>query len=507
MAESTAGIGEAGALVNRAKAPATLDITRGIQMAESNALKKAQLEAAKESKRQALQDRMLKFSEVTPPDMKNAGMARKAQKIGLEASSKLYQAAQTGSPQAVFMAKSEIAKDMNLAKIQDNIVSDLKSDKKYKYVNEIGNLLDDDKLDEVNKLNKPYAPVYAINERGDYKILAPDKIDLNKKYSSVIKDAGKNLIEYKDDADRVAGADNYLLSRQMTKGEIDVATSVFLKDPDNYAGTLYSPDFQKFYDENPKYKGSTEEQKIASGIVDYTKNRIEELNIQKLSPKAKSKGGGGFNFVSGNEGNTKSYKFDRVNYVDGQDVIERLFVEKDGKPVIQFGDPRFDVKAGEKYVSSKNPYVKTDAIKEQIKKSKKANVVQLDQSGQFDLTLTDKDRDDPSRKNTKPLYIIDADDNKYLVYAEGTPNDFSEHIMRFDSEGRLKNALLQYYSKDPSKDIQDVITGLGSNVFRGSNKGGGSTPPPAPTVTAAKFKDMPVAERANFIKKGGKIKG
>jgi hypothetical protein len=474
MAESTAGIGEAGALVNRAKAPATLDITRGMQMAENSALKKAQLEAAKAAKTQALQDRMLKFSEVTPPDMKNAGMARKAQKIGLEASSKLYQAAQTGSPQAVFMAKSEIAKDMNLAKIQDNIVSDLKSDKKYKYVNDIGNLLDDDKLDEVNKLNKPYAPVYAINERGDYKILAPDKIDLNKKYSSVIKDAGKNLIQYKDDADRVAGTDNYLLSRQMTKGEIDVATSVFLKDPDNYAGTLYSPDFQKFYDENPKYKGSTEEQKIASGIVEYTKNRIEELNMQKLSPKASKTGSNNYE-LTGDGYNLGKYSFTILN-VPPSELVEKF---KQGKDETMYGKNR-------KESATFMDFLSRQPISNGVKVSMPANETKT-----FIL-------DDPKVGNSiegipLSIYAGGGKQTGYLIYKD--KNTDVNQIVPLNSE--LVARLASYY-KVSSQDFINANKRKGVDLTKYTPDGsvnikkGGNTPPTAKAST-------PKKDNNNFI--------
>lgn len=61
MAESTAGIGEAGALINKASAPSGMDITRGLQMAERTALKKAQMEAAKEAKKQAKMAAMDKY--------------------------------------------------------------------------------------------------------------------------------------------------------------------------------------------------------------------------------------------------------------------------------------------------------------------------------------------------------------------------------------------------------------------------------------------------------------
>jgi hypothetical protein len=516
MAESTAGIGEAGALVNRAKAPATMDITRGIQMAENSALKKAQLEAAKAAKAQtAARNKAAaieKASTVNTGKFKNLGVAKEAEKLANDLYTEFLLAYETGDYERESRGKIKSAYLGNYLASKDEAISTLKSPKKHDYAKKAGELINAGKEEEAAKYNKPYAPVFIKGEMGDYNVEVPDAEDLNKVYSSVLKNAFRDEISFASLKDAATDTENYTIKRRMTPAEVAMNTGNLLRDQKYVKSVLYDPDFQKFYD--AKFGGSGDPASMEAGLYDYTQERINNINKDKVSVKSKGQGGG-FTFVSGNEGNTKSYKFDRVNYVDGQDVVERLFVEKDGTPVIQFGDPRVGIAvdenmkeaAGEDYLPSKNPYVKTDAIKEQIKKSKRANVVQLDQSGQFDLTLTDKDRDDPSRKNTKPLYIIDADDNKYLVYAEGTPNDFSEHIMRFDSEGRLKNALLQYYSKDPSKDIQNVITGLGSNVFRASNKGGGSTPPPAPTVTAAKFKDMPVAERANFIKKGGKIKG
>ena len=56
MADNTAGIGVAESLINKATPPRDMAITKGLQMAQQNALKKAQLEAAAAAKRQARMD-------------------------------------------------------------------------------------------------------------------------------------------------------------------------------------------------------------------------------------------------------------------------------------------------------------------------------------------------------------------------------------------------------------------------------------------------------------------
>ena len=276
MAESTAGIGEAGALVNRAKAPATMDITRGIQMAENSALKKAQLEAAKAAKTQALQDRMLKLSTVDIPNLKNEGVIKEAQKFGLEAGSRLYQASMSGNPQEIIKVQSEIRLGTQLLPVKDNAISELKSSKKYDYVNKIGRDLDVGKLDEASKLNKPYAPVFSVSELGTYNVLAPDASDLNKVYSSVLKNAFRDEISFASLKDAATDTENYSIKRRMTPTEVAMNTGNLLRDKKYVKSVLYDPDFQKFYD--AKFGGSGDPVSMEAGLYDYTQERINNIN-------------------------------------------------------------------------------------------------------------------------------------------------------------------------------------------------------------------------------------
>lgn len=485
MAESTAGIGEAGALINRAKAPATMDITRGIQMAESSALKKAQLEAAKEAKKQALQDRMLKFSTVDIPNLKNEGVIKEAQKFGLDASSKLYQAYMSGSPQEIIKTQNDIRLGTQLLPVKDAAISDLKSSKKYDYVNKIGRDLDAGKLEEAYKLNKPYAPVFSVSELGTYNVLAPDKIDLNAKYSKSIRDYGKNLIEYKELADQVAGTDNYLLSRKMRPEEIDAATANFLKDSENFKATIYSPDFQKFYDENPKYKGSPEEQKVAAGVVDYTKKRLELLNQEKLSPKAKSKTGSDNYELTGDGYNLGKYSFTILN-VSPSELVEKL---KQGKDETMYGTSRSESKTFMEGLSK-------NLTKTGVKVSMPANETKT-----FIL-------DDPKVGNSieaTPLSIYSAGKPQtgYLIYKD--KNRDVNQIVPLNSE--LVARLASYY-KVNSQDFINANKRKGVDLTKYSPDGsvninkGGSTPPPA---QGGGKTEKPETEKSNYkgIPKGG----
>jgi hypothetical protein len=121
MAESTAGIGEAGALVNRAKAPATMDITRGIQMAESNALKKAQLEAAKEAKKQAKMAAMDKYRTIKTGLYKDPSVNEEAKRLGRELGYEMEAAVNSGDINKVSRLNQDLEFLKGDLKIKDTL--------------------------------------------------------------------------------------------------------------------------------------------------------------------------------------------------------------------------------------------------------------------------------------------------------------------------------------------------------------------------------------------------
>jgi hypothetical protein len=138
MVDSTAGIGAAGALINRASAPSTMDITRGIQMAESKALKKAQADAAKAAKADSKAAAMAKMSRVNTGKYKNLGVAKEAEKSAYDLMSKKAIALESGD--YVSSAQLDIEADYlgNYLASKDNAISTLKSPKKYDYSKKSG---------------------------------------------------------------------------------------------------------------------------------------------------------------------------------------------------------------------------------------------------------------------------------------------------------------------------------------------------------------------------------
>jgi hypothetical protein len=303
-------------------------------MAENSALKKAQLEAAKAAKTQALQDRMLKLSTVDIPNLKNEGVIKEAQKFGLEAGSRLYQASMSGNPQEIIKVQSEIRLGTQLLPVKDNAISELKSSKKYDYVNKIGRDLDVGKLDEASKLNKPYAPVFSVSELGTYNVLAPDASDLNKVYSSVLKNAFRDEISFASLKDAATDTENYSIKRRMTPTEVAMNTGNLLRDKKYVKSVLYDPDFQKFYD--AKFGGSGDPVSMEAGLYDYTQERINNINKDKVSIKGKSSGGDS-NVYSTDYG-FKWGKYDiQVNDIPAQKVLDQTYNLKDGENYVVEG--------------------------------------------------------------------------------------------------------------------------------------------------------------------------
>jgi hypothetical protein len=355
MAESTAGIGEAGALVNRAKAPATMDITRGIQMAESNALKKAQLEASKAAKAQAKAASIAKMSRVDTGKFKNLGVAKEAKERALDLSTRKALAFESGD--YVSDAKLDIEADYlyNYFASKDNAISTLKSPKKHDYANKAGELINAGKEEEAAKYNKPYAPVFIKGEMGDYNVEVPDVEDLNKVYSSVLKNAFRDEISFASLKDAATDTENYSIKRRMTPTEVAMNTGNLLRDKKYVKSVLYDPDFQKFYD--AKFGGSGDPVSMEAGLYDYTQERINNINKDKVSIKGKSKGGDS-NVYSTDYG-FKWGKYDiQVNDIPAQKVLDQTYNLKDGENYVVEGVSEGANKALRKQMSdivSQNP--------------------------------------------------------------------------------------------------------------------------------------------------------
>jgi len=285
MVDTTAGIGEAGALINRVNAPTGMDITRGIQMAERNDLRKAQIEAAKAAKAQARAASIAKASRVDIGKFKNLGVAKEAEKIANDLYTEFSLALESGDYESQAKSKARATYLRDYLASKDNAISELKSPKKYDYANKVGELINSGKEEDAAKFNKAYAPVFVKGQLGDYIVEVPDATDLNKVYSNVLKSALRNDITFGSLADAATGTDNYSVKRKMTPNEIAVTSDALMSGEGYMKSVLYDPDFQKFYDK--KYGGSGDPQVVEQGVFEYTKQRIEDLNQQKIGVKGK----------------------------------------------------------------------------------------------------------------------------------------------------------------------------------------------------------------------------
>lgn len=468
MAESTAGIGEAGALVNRAKAPATLDITRGLQMAESSALKKAQLEAAKEAKKQAKADAIARASKVDIGKFKNLGVSKEGEKIANDLYTELSLALETGSYEAEAKAKSKIPYLRDYLASKDNAITTLKSPKKYEYAKKAGELINAGKEEEAVKLGKAYAPIFVKGEMGDYNVEVPDAVDLNKVYSSVLKNALKDQISFASLKDAATDTDNYAIKRRMTPEEVAMTSGELLRDAGYRKSVLYNPDFQKFYD--AKYGGSGDSSSQEIGLYDYTQERINNLNKDKSTIKGKSKTGSNNYELTGDGYNLGKYSFTILN-VSPSELVEKFNI---GKDETMYGTNRSTSKI----------------FMEGLSKQLASNGIKVSMPANETKTFI---LDDPKVGNSIegiPLSIYAAGNTKsgFLIYKD--KNTDINQIVPLNSE--LVARLASYY-KVNSQEFINANKRKGVDLTKytpdGSvniKKDGGSTPRPAKAAGGTK---------------------
>ena len=121
MAEETAGIGNAAALITRAK-PQDFGIVRGLKMAESSALAKAKMEAAAAAKKQAKLDKMSRYMTMVDR-MKEPYTQRKANNESAQAFLEVQEAAETGDMQKAAQAEYNYKTKIPFIKQEDENLS------------------------------------------------------------------------------------------------------------------------------------------------------------------------------------------------------------------------------------------------------------------------------------------------------------------------------------------------------------------------------------------------
>lgn len=265
MAEETAGIGEAGALVNRATAPQDMAITKGIIQSQNNALRKAQMEAKKLAAIDAMKEKQSKYlSQIGIGQYKNQSIQNKANEKGKESLARL--AMVFGNPQEEYNVINEHVAFANDLHIADEYLTSLEpkigviSLKGAKEAVEKGK--GEEWFNSQSELVKPYI------KDADGIIKAPNikEIPLYKLWETEASHIGKEII---DTANLGDGKKSFTL--QAADDEIMKSALNLYQDPLYVANLRFDENFQKEYD---RVKPKTQEE-LDKLELDYTFDKLK----------------------------------------------------------------------------------------------------------------------------------------------------------------------------------------------------------------------------------------
>jgi hypothetical protein len=465
MAEETAGIGNAAALVTRAR-PQGLGILQGLKMAESSALAKAKMEAAAEAKKQAKMDKMSKFMTMTDK-MKEPYTQKKANELSFAAYQKAQQAAETGDMQGLAQAEYDFKTAMPFIHQEDENVSALNPrnnregiDTKQIYLNyNLGGL--PKALEAIPDWLRgtKYSPIQQIDDE-EWTVNIPKAIDLDNTYSSAIRRfLGDNITLTPEGKITTS-------TRKLTAKELLSATAQLIDDPKYKPYIVNNSSFQDYYKNNYS-KGNPENLKntenLDRAITQFTREKLDNYNDTKITKKEKGKGGI-FMFNNGLGASTNKYDFFR------QDLPMEGFKGLIENEKINFGDAEVDGSATQR----------TKLFLDQSEKSGNVTKVELPQDAPFSLTIEDKIRRNPSLRSVKPLDLVKTQSGQiYLIYGDGNDQNYTRHIT--PATTKILNSLKSFYYKDDATDVIEAIGSLGIDLSKGFEKN-------SPTVTGKRPK-------------------
>ena len=270
MAEETAGIGEAGALVNRATAPQDMAITKGIIQSQNNALRKAQVEARKIAAIDAMKEKQSKYlSQVGIGKYKNQIIQDEANSDAPKTIAEL--ATVSGNPQEEYRVINEHLQRERNREIKDNYLEDLKpkigviSLKGAKEAVEKGK--GEEWFNSQSELVKPYI------KDADGIIKAPNirEIPLYKTWETEAAKVGKEIVDI-----AILGDGKKSFTLQALDGEIMNSALNLYQDPTYIANLRFDENFQKEYN---KVKPKTE-QELDELEKTYTFDKIKKVTYK-----------------------------------------------------------------------------------------------------------------------------------------------------------------------------------------------------------------------------------
>jgi len=244
MAEETAGIGEAGALVNRATAPQDMAITKGIIHSENNALKKAQMEAKKLAAIDAIKEKQGKYlSQVGIGKYKNQSVLDKVKEKAKETSAKIYDAG--GNLQTIYEAKSDYEGYERDASILDNYLEDFNYKKGFLRLEGAKKAIENNKTEDwINKQHELVKPLIK-DENGMLENPQVEELQLGTEFEQAARLTPRTFLEQKE-----IGNSKSIFVMQASDEAVQKTANDLLKNERYLRYLPFDKNFQKYYDNN-----------------------------------------------------------------------------------------------------------------------------------------------------------------------------------------------------------------------------------------------------------------
>jgi hypothetical protein len=277
MAEETAGIGEAGALVNRATAPQDMAITKGIIQSQNNALRKAQVEARKLAAIDAMKEKQSKYlSQVGIGKYENQIVQDESNADSVKTMAEL--ATVSGNPKEEYRVINEYTQRERNRGIKDNSISVLNPTKNKGYIT-----FDD--AYNIAKKNPQELQTWANSRHFLEKkhLLNPSSGEfvapvIPKKNLALVFEKAKDDLNYafKDIASKGRGM-NVITSEIPIEAIKSKAISLLTGDVDVYDNLDFNKDFKKYFDDNVKV------------VVDMAMKENSMLNREEVETEIQNK--------------------------------------------------------------------------------------------------------------------------------------------------------------------------------------------------------------------------
>ena len=452
MVESTAGIGEAGALINRAKAPATMDITRGMQMAESSALKKAQLEAAKEAKKQAAQAALNKYRTIKTGLYKDPSVNEKAKRLGTELQAEMDFAVKSGDMTKISELNQKAGFLDNDLKIEDAFLTSLAPNDKKVDTGDMLKAARSGKLNEYLQSESPLVQKYfEQDEQGFPIVLRPNKYNLDKAYDRLVASLGSDFVDTK-----AAAFDKIKMTRRVPAEVLRERAAAFILNDENASQALdWNPEFKKVFKE--EYGNNLDREEEAK--INFVYNNLTKYNEPKYQMGSQSKGGGTFK-VTGNGFSLGNYNFSVIPNT-ATELAQNLESTN-----VMFGRDEKESSGFMKGLKLSGNYPVSQVVMPE------------NASGTF--IVSDPNLGKGIAKG-KPVELIQYEDKAFLVYY----NNERKRGQIVEMTPTILSQMATYYKTDPATFIEAYgSSGVDLRKYAPSgniktNKDGGSTPPPA----------------------------